>query len=242
MTSPIRHSDFASYLAEQSPFSYAYKKAEKLSVALHMVTSFMERNEPLYLEIREKSLAVLSSILSLHAGHEQARGLGKVYDAIMNILMFLDVAYHSGFLSEMNWNILRREYLELGNYIREKEASFSVSESSLPLSFFHVEAPSYGEYPRKEVSSAVLEDIRKGQSVQAQRGKGQYHKRHKVKEDRKSQILSIVRNKKRVSIKDISILIADCSRKTLQRELISLVKAGMLIRAGERRWSTYSIA
>lgn len=59
--------------------------------------------------------------------------------------------------------------------------------------------------------------------------------------DRKSQIVSIVKDKREVSIKDISDIIKDCSEKTIQRELISLVESGVLIKEGERRWSKYRI-
>ncbi len=59
---------------------------------------------------------------------------------------------------------------------------------------------------------------------------------------REEQILSIVREKGSVSIKDISKVIRDCSEKTLQRTLIALVQRGALLKEGERRWSTYRIA
>ena len=60
--------------------------------------------------------------------------------------------------------------------------------------------------------------------------------------DRREAILSVIRNKGRASIKDISTLIRDVSEKTIQRELLALISLGMVLKQGERRWSTYSLS
>lgn len=59
------------------------------------------------------------------------------------------------------------------------------------------------------------------------------------KSDRKEEIVAIIRKRGDVSIKDISMLITDCSEKTIQRELNALVVSGVLVRQGEKRWSRY---
>lgn len=58
---------------------------------------------------------------------------------------------------------------------------------------------------------------------------------------RREKILNIIKQKKEVSVKDISTVIKDTSEKTIQRELVSMVDEGILIKEGERRWSRYSI-
>jgi DNA-binding transcriptional ArsR family regulator len=60
--------------------------------------------------------------------------------------------------------------------------------------------------------------------------------------DRREAVMSLIRNKGSVSIKDISTMIRGVSEKTIQRELITLIESGMVIKQGERRWSTYSLA
>jgi DeoR/GlpR family transcriptional regulator of sugar metabolism len=54
--------------------------------------------------------------------------------------------------------------------------------------------------------------------------------------------VSFIKDKGRVSIKDVASIITDVSEKTLQRELLSLVDEGELLKVGERRWSTYEVA
>lgn len=58
-------------------------------------------------------------------------------------------------------------------------------------------------------------------------------------QSRRENILALIQQKGRVSIKDISREIKNCSEKTIQRELTALVATGVLKKEGERRWSTY---
>jgi predicted HTH transcriptional regulator len=62
------------------------------------------------------------------------------------------------------------------------------------------------------------------------------------KNDRRENILKLIKEKKEVTIKDISGSISDCSEKTIQRELISLLKDKVIQKTGEKRWSRYFMA
>lgn len=67
------------------------------------------------------------------------------------------------------------------------------------------------------------------------------------RQDRSAKILTLIKDlpaqagKKDISIKDISLAFTDCSEKTIQRELNSLVAKGQLKKTGAKRWSRYSI-
>lgn len=62
------------------------------------------------------------------------------------------------------------------------------------------------------------------------------------KNARQSVIINLLKRKKEIMIKDVSPLINNCSDKTIQRELLAMVKAGILKKEGEKRWSKYSLA
>jgi len=62
------------------------------------------------------------------------------------------------------------------------------------------------------------------------------------KNARQSIIINMLKRKKEIMIKDVSPLIHNCSEKTIQRELLAMVKAGILKKEGEKRWSKYSLA
>ncbi len=59
--------------------------------------------------------------------------------------------------------------------------------------------------------------------------------------DRRTSVLNIIRDKGEATIKDIMEVVVDCSEKTIQRELISLIKDNVIVREGERRWSKYKL-
>jgi uncharacterized secreted protein with C-terminal beta-propeller domain len=59
------------------------------------------------------------------------------------------------------------------------------------------------------------------------------------KSDRKTKIVQLIKDKREVSIKDISSFFTDCSEKTIQRELNDLVLNGQIRKSGEKRWSRY---
>lgn len=58
---------------------------------------------------------------------------------------------------------------------------------------------------------------------------------------RRERVLSVLKERGEATIKDISEIVTDCSEKTIQRELIDMIKDGIIVREGERRWSKYRI-
>ncbi|MEK7192982.1 MAG: hypothetical protein AAB682_02490 [Patescibacteria group bacterium] len=125
----------------------------------------------------------------------------------------IDLAIMNGVLSDMNGAILRSEYLKIGNPIMA-----GASESVVPIeqSVKNVKAIlSRNDYPKKkEVGVTPV--------------------------NRRDSILLSMEKGKEYSVKDISSFVTDCSEKTIQRELLSLVSLGTLGKTGERRWSKYS--
>ena len=58
---------------------------------------------------------------------------------------------------------------------------------------------------------------------------------------RANRIIEVLKDTEGAGIKDISLVISDCSEKTIQRELLSLIESGSVRREGERRWSRYFV-
>jgi hypothetical protein len=59
--------------------------------------------------------------------------------------------------------------------------------------------------------------------------------------ERTEKILTLIKDKREVSIKDISVSFADCSEKTIQRELNVLISKGQIKKLGAKRWSRYMV-
>jgi Fic family protein len=64
---------------------------------------------------------------------------------------------------------------------------------------------------------------------------------HAGSADRQNLIIQLLKTKSDLTIKDFISTIKGCSSKTVQRELLKLVHLGVLKKAGERRWSRYSL-
>ena len=62
-----------------------------------------------------------------------------------------------------------------------------------------------------------------------------------IKEERRQEILVVVKKKKNVTIKDITFVVRNVGEKTIQRELAGMVEDGVLKKEGAKRWSTYSL-
>lgn len=188
------------------------------------------------------------------------------------IMSFISVAKSVRLMSEMNADILLRElsantermrtWTETGFYEVEdpsfaqvsKPASFTLSDSH----FTTDQAIKNTTQPQATLPVAQsgmsfipkTTDIHKGhiqtnQPVPAtKRQESVDNKKFDVaiKLNRRNAILKIIKDKKEVTIKDISIIIGDCSEKTIQRELSTLVEDGVLKKVGEKRWSKYMLA
>ena len=63
-----------------------------------------------------------------------------------------------------------------------------------------------------------------------------------ARESRRTRVLKLIKDKREVTIKDITNHFPELSEKTIQRELIALADSGILKKTGERRWSRYTLA
>ncbi|MDP3661417.1 MAG: hypothetical protein Q8R17_00995 [bacterium] len=57
---------------------------------------------------------------------------------------------------------------------------------------------------------------------------------------RQKAIIEALKDKKKLTVKEILSFIDDCGEKTIQRELYELVDRGVLKKLGEKRWSAYA--
>ncbi|MFT5280617.1 MAG: putative transcriptional regulator [Flavobacteriaceae bacterium] len=90
-----------------------------------------------------------------------------------------------------------------------------------------------------------IKDTIKGQLAKRKNNKTDVFNRvmkKSIRAERTRAILQVVKDKKKVSIKDISEIILDCSEKTIQRTLNELIDKGLVAKEGDKRWSTYSLS
>ena len=221
--------------------SRAYARAERITAAIHLVTSHISPDEPLRRLIRLDSLRLLSSILSLRDELRAAgsRSLPKTHVLIRKLISLLRILSAAGNISTQNLEALVSALDDLGVFLSNAQRS-PLSEQ-IALSKEELLAPPY-ESPARFTSVRRVTKKRphaiKDRSSPEQQMSNKSQKNH----HRKEGILGVLGAQGQVGIKDIAASLPEYSEKMIQRELKSLVSEGKVKKAGAKRWSIYSLA
>ena len=227
---------------------YIFKKTKKISHASYLLTEHVKDIEPLKWGIRKTAIQMMEGVMSF-------KGLNKteVLSLLESLRAHFETAYLVKLISKNNGEIMIQEIEKLAKDISDFDPAKD-EEKVLSSNFFAVEKPTL--IP----SENLFEDIKKEVSVFNRSSnfvikghpnyKGQiqiagskpFKNEEEDKRQRRNKILSIIKQKREVNIKDISINIKNCSEKPIQRELNSLLFEKVIKKTGERRWSKYLLA
>jgi hypothetical protein len=241
-------------------YEYVHKKTAKIVTALYMVTDYMEDAEPLKSKLRVIGVNLLSDMytLSMISPVERDAHISTTLVRIYELLSFIEIANTIGFISDMNTAILKRELVNLTKEIEEPQSKDKHFAFALDEQMFAVENGELSEAAGETLSSkghlkdsyTVSDKTKNILSRLSVISKSHAQGSPAVsKDDRSSKILYLLKDKSTgpasllgVSIKDISVQMTDCSEKTIQRELNSLVAKNQVIKIGEKRWSRYRLS
>lgn len=228
--------------------SFVFERTEKLTTALYRITDFVSDIEPLKWELRRRAGELLSSVLLNYrpTGHvlEEASRLADTLASLCRVACTADN------FSTMNFSLLRDEYSVLRDLLKtEMEKKVAGPHQAVKDLLIHTEKPLLRmiEDPQQFFGLNELsfrgqnrEDLKNGSVTKM--AKITDHKKDEAAfpNPRREQILAYLAASGKSTIKDIAQSVPGCSEKTIQRELASLVRAGVLKREGERRWTTYS--
>ncbi len=234
-------SSFRSFFDTES-HEYIVRKSEKLSAAIHIVTSYLKDSEPIRNRMRSVALDIVQIVSD--AERLSANGQPAVIARCVEMASLLDTAELSRMIAKSNVSMIGTEYAALATFIRDRYTSMkhvlqlgasalSVERKSAQRNKPQPDEPNHAQTSRQTPQqTAVPNPFIVHQSSQT----------NPITESRRSQILNLVDDKGVISIKDAVAAISGVSEKTVQRELGSLVDDGVLKKTGERRWSTYSRA
>ncbi len=214
---------------QDSDFLIISKKTEKLASAVYLITGLFSDSEPMKWTLRKKVSELLSFILTFKSirQSEVPSFILNVESKIGEIVSLMEVGVLGGLVSKMNFSILDKEFAVLLSLISNSKHKTDSSNSLIPATFFEVvnQSPVIYNYQKNTIKdTGSLKDIGVFKS-----------------NNRQGIILGLLKKKKELSIKDIAEIIKDVSEKTIQRELVSLIEAGVITKTGERRWSKYSL-
>lgn len=230
----------------------AYKKAERLILATHLVTNFVPKSESVRENIRNRSQQLLSKVMDLREGVQStgSDSLLGVTATVRQILSLLDVIHASGYISNMNTEVLKGAYVDLITFLAKAQDGEAAEALVLEEGDFMSVTASYQGQKSKGQNEVLkdnsIKDIvtdKKGiKDIKAVEGKRPQSLRAKRRAtSRRIAILDVVTKRSPIHIKDIAAEVTGCSEKTIQRELAGLVRDGVVKKEGSKRWTTYSL-
>lgn len=216
--SPFLRNDFHTFVVQ---------KTEKLASAMYLVTGFIPPDDPMKGRLRTYVLDLVETSTDPKKARDSGyhEGFGS---RCLEIAAVLTLAQRAGFVSSMNARILSDEYAELASFVKNhREKVFGIRTVDVGRE----------EYPTLSAETHEPEE----QPIKDNNYKRQYKRTFNNKShiNRKDKILSLLENKDRITVNDAIKSIDGCSEKTIQRELMSLVNGGVLIKEGKKRWTTY---
>jgi len=110
-----------------SYFSVIYKKTERIVTAMYLITNLIDDSEPIKWRMRVKGNTLLSLIISLkNQGVRKGNDDGeKIQNTIAEIISLFEIAHFSGMVSEMNFNVIKNEFIKLIDLITSyKDGAF----------------------------------------------------------------------------------------------------------------------
>ena len=220
----------------RSNWYFCYLKTEKLAHVLALLSARTVSESQEGLEAcAAKATQIAQDVVYAAAGEVTEEAL---LASLFSMLSLLRLSENQGYLGKETAKILGEEYEGVIERLvgDSRHLGLSVSPQDLTV-------PLVAEEPLLEPLPSLLglfpslsqKDIYKRQvnnrtqkDINVQKG-----------QERAAFILDLIKKSNGVSIKDISTVVRDCSEKTIQRELNNLIERGVVVRRGERRWSTY---
>lgn len=243
---PARSFDVQEFFEDQGILDYIHKRTEKVVSVLHILSNLLDDRDAIKWQIRSISVDLLSrsNKLSFTSEHEREVSVSAFYKDLSLIKSSLEVLQMARMISMMNFNVIVREIDSINTTLprvltyKSVGEDFFKTEERLPQERLRITRDNLKESRYSKIHLIGQETVRvKDRSLL----KGQSGKNPILKNDRRNAVLQTVMKKGQVTIKDISLVVKDCSEKTLQRELLRMVAENVLVKEGERRWSRYSL-
>lgn len=238
------------------------ERAQKLTGALYRVTDIMSDKEPLKWSLRERAMELFNELVSVMSAAD-LRDRNVVFEEIKNhtlrIEKILELTSIGTYTTSFNFDVLKREYHNLQLLI-EGEKNLFVSEPFLALGEHGEDtSPVRSLLTVSDISSETKQSYSLPQSIGQSTSSGvkdtekeKNDKGHKGQEVSKREsgssnnlrhpkIIEFLKNNGGKTVRDVSSMFSGISEKTVQRDLLELVKTGQLFTRGEKRWRTYSL-
>lgn len=239
-----RQGEYSEYIA------YLCDRVEKVTNAVYKVTELLPDREPLKWEIREKAVSVFSSLISSSSKTflEKNNSLEEAEELIKQLVVLFTLFVNENSVSGMNFKILKQEYSAINELISKERSS----RDFYKMFWGEPKSPQLSKgHPNGQDLEKLSDKNPIGQQPKTERPAVKEKRKHIAStintpnkslsqaDKRKEKIFQIIKDKKQVTVGDVSAVFNECSEKTIQRDLLEMVKRGILTKQGDKRWRTY---
>ena len=207
-------------------------KLQKLTTALYRVTDLLSDKEPLKWTLRDRAIVFFDSITSIKFIKDKEEAINNSINNCFYIIKSLELVSAGTCISNINFDILKREYLRLKDFIEGKKPHILYGQKLLP-DFFNLDKL---EKKNKEGSYLSSANINPSPAPLGQIGE----EADINPESRKGRILAFLKTNEAKTVGEIyNIFNGAVSEKAVQRDLLELVKRAKVAAKGEKRWRKY---
>lgn len=196
-------------------YGHLTDKVQKVTGALYRVTDLLSDKEPIKWTLRDKAVTLHNNLMSIRFIKDKDNVLNEIMNSFFQIIKSLELVSLGFSISNINFEILRREYVDLRNFFEGKKSNI-ITEQKLLSGF---SAKKEGRRRKPEETGVIVA------------GNGQ---------DRKTRILDFMETGGEKTMGEIAAIFSgEISEKAVQRDLFDLVKSGKLTARGDKRWRKY---
>lgn len=222
----------------------AYRRAERIAAALHLLTNHIIKDEPIRQAIRSKAIGLLGAAFGLRS--EMRTGVSEHVHAfneiVRELISHVRILAVSGFVSEQNAGVMIDALDELGTYVSVAERtplSESIVLSRDELMDIGSTRPIRNVREIKDIPTIKDNSLLSDKTVQNASDKTPVSQGQMTL--RRRNILEVLRTGGALGIRDVASNLPEYSEKMIQRELLVLVAEGKVSKAGLKRWSRYTL-
>lgn len=227
-------------------------RIQKLTAALYRVTDLLSDKEPLKWTLRDKALNLYDNLVSIKNTKDKDSLLDNSLKNFAQIIKSLELVSVGVSVSNLNFEILKREYLFLKNFVEGKKMDIAY-DSKILLELEKHGSPASSWKPNFQIgqSQSAFEKAaeRKGLSEKSQANpaysiEGEAFNGANTQEinpqSRKGKVLDFLKSGPAKSVNEIAVIFnGETSEKSIQRDLLDLVKIGKISAIGDKRWRKY---
>ena len=221
----------------------AYRRAERLSAAIVLLTNHVPEAEPLRRSARELSVSLISTVLNVKDEMRSASSnkLLELKVLVRNLITIIRLLAVSGSVSIQNAEAVTEALDGLVEFLNASQKS-NLAESVSITREDLIDVRDVGA--RDIVSDKPIRDriVRPDTLSKIPDTKAIFPTKDMSNiSSRSLSIMEILRSDKELGIREIVSNLPEYSEKMIQRELAELVRLGRVSKVGLKRWSRYSL-